>query len=118
MYGEKTYDILHYSVHTIATSIVKEHGVVDADTARSYVKSYVASVHCTYSTDVVGFDELVADVTMLVAGARIEQVVILPGDDTAEVQMDTCPYDCSRCHEHDDCPCRNCRRYSEDEDDE
>lgn len=102
----------------LARDIVRELGRVDDRQVDLYVQGYCIGVGSVLPTDVPDYDELLARTRHLVRTARTYQVVILEGEDTPEVQMNTCPYDCDHCHDVDDCECANCRSWRKECEDE
>lgn len=102
----------------LARKIVYELGRLDDQGVALYVQGYCIGVGSVLPADVVGYDELLARTRQLVRTAQVHRVVILDGEDTPEIQMTTCPYDCDGCHDVDDCECGNCRSWREERNDE
>jgi hypothetical protein len=107
-----------FNPRDLARKIVHELGHADDRQVALYVQGYCISVGSVLPADVDDYDRLLKHTRQLVRTAKIHRVVVLEDEDTPEVQMSTCPYDCGGCHDLDDCECGSCRLWRRERDDE
>lgn len=98
-----------FNPRDLARAIVLELGHATDAQVGLYVQGHCIGVGSVLPDAVIGYDELLAQTRHLVRTANVYRVVVLEDEDTPEVQMSTCPYDCDHCHDTDDCECGNCR---------